>query len=804
MSDNFSERDSYKRQLENHRKNLATLQVQLAGFGQFNVPAHIPLQIGDIEKEIERLESLLALPSSENRIFQVPHQRNAFFTGREDLLADLEKAQTSAITQQAVAGLGGVGKTQTAVEYAYRNKTCFELVWWVNAEFATSLRSDLANLAYALKLATPGATEQEEVIALALQHLRTCPTHWLLVLDNVEEPAHILPYLPGSGNGQTLITSRYNGDWGKSIKPLPAQIWGQSQSVQFLEKRVGRADPAFEELAQELGGLPLALEQAAAYMNAKSKSGESYLELFKKRRLELLKRGNAPEGYHNDTVATTWEISFKALGEANPAGAELLELCAWLGVAEIPFSLFLEHADKLPERLAAAAGDELDWDEAIGAIKRYSLAEVSEKGLTLHRLVGLALRTAQGTDTTRLEQAAGLLHAAYPSGDLSKKIELWEEYGQLLEAGLAAAGYAEERGVALADASYLYNQIGTYIYGARADYRQARNYFQCALAIREKSLGSEHPDVAESLNDLGMALQAMGDLPAALPLYQRALAIREKSFGSEHPDVAQSLNNLGMLLKAMGDLPAALPLLQRALAIFEKQLGEFHLSLATGFASLGSLLKAMGDLPAALPLLQRALAIFEKQLGEFHPDVATSLNNLGSLLQAMGDLPAALPLFQRALAIWEKQLGADHPNVASCCNNMGLLLQAMGEYASALPLFQRALAIWEKQLGADHPQVATGCNNMGLLLQAMGDLPAALPLLQRALAIREKQLGEFHPDVANSLNNLGALRYEMGERAEAERLFSRALEIFTKKLGSQHPSTQITKRWLAQVRGSGS
>ncbi|NWJ48743.1 MAG: tetratricopeptide repeat protein [Chloroflexi bacterium] len=508
-------------------------------------------------------------------IWNITHLRNAYFTGREDLLTDLEKAQTSAITQ-AVAGLGGVGKTQTAVEYAFRFAHTFELVWWVNAEFKNSLRSDLADLAFKLGLAKQGATEQQEAIANALHYLRTCPERWLLVLDNVEHPADVLPYLPGGGNGQTLITSRYNGDWGKSIKPLTAGIWEQSQSVQFLEKRVGRADPAFGELARELGGLPLALEQAAAYIIAKSKSGADYLRLFKERRMELFKKGNAPEGYHNDKVATTWEISFRALEEANPAGAELLELCAWLGTEPIPFSLFLEHAEELPERLAATAGDELEWDEAIGAIKRYSLAGLSGEGLTLHRLVGLALRTAQGTDTARLEQAAGLLRAAYPSGDISGKIEVWEECGRLREAGLAVAGYAEERGAALEATSYLYNQIAGYLQYARADYGQALGCFQRALAISEKTLGSDHPTVATRLNNMGLLLKAMGDLPAALPLFQRALAIWEKQLGADHPQVALGCNNMGVLLYQMGQRAEAERLLERALDIFKRALPPTH------------------------------------------------------------------------------------------------------------------------------------------------------------------------------------------------------------------------------------
>ena len=299
---------------------------------------------------------------------------------------------------------------------------------------------------------------------------------------------------------------------------------------------------------------------------------------------------------------------------------------------------------------------------------------------------------------------------------------------------------------AVTDAAFF---LGQSLYG-EGKYRESATAFQRCLQLR--------PDDRVVLNDLGVSLMQAGDYACAEPLYRRALAIAEKALGPDHPDVATDLNNLAELLQAKGEYAGAEPLYRRALAIREKALGPDHPNVATSLNNLALLLQAKGDYGAAEPLYRRALAIREKALGPDHPDVATSLNNLALLLQAKGDYGAAKPLYRLALAIDEKALGPDHPDVATDLNNLALLLKTKGDQAGAEPLYRRALAINEKALGPDHPDLATSLNNLAALLWAKGDYEGAGPLLQRALAIDEKALGPDHPTTRKIRRNLVSLR----------------------------------------------
>ena len=306
------------------------------------------------------------------------------------------------------------------------------------------------------------------------------------------------------------------------------------------------------------------------------------------------------------------------------------------------------------------------------------------------------------------------------------------------------------------------------------------------LAIREKTLGAEHPEVATALNNLALLYRVKGDYGRAEPLYQRTLAIEEKALGPEHPNVAQSLNDLADLYQITGDYARAEPLYQRALAIREKALGPEHPDVATSLNNLAALYDTKGDPGRAEPLYQRALAIYEKALGAEHPQVAKALNNLALLYEAKGDYGRAEPLYQRALAIREKTLGTEHLDVAASLNNLAALYEVKGDHGRAEPLFQRALAIKEKTLGAEHPDVALSLNNLALLYDSKGDYGRAEPLYQQALAIREKALGVEHPEVAQSLNNLAALYHIKGDYGRAEPLYQRVLAIYEKALGAEH------------------
>jgi tetratricopeptide (TPR) repeat protein len=351
--------------------------------------------------------------------------------------------------------------------------------------------------------------------------------------------------------------------------------------------------------------------------------------------------------------------------------------------------------------------------------------------------------------------------------------------------------------LALAEAKELNQQV-VQLY-KQGQYAAALPLAERALAIREKVLGLEHPDVALSLNNLAELYQEMGNYQKAEPLYQRSLAIREKLLGLEHPDVALSLNNLAELYREMGNYQKAEPLYQRSLAIREKLLGKEHPSVATSLNDLATLYYTQGNYSQAEPLYQRALAIREKVLGKEHPTVATSLNNLALLYQDMGNYSQAEPLYQRALAIREKVLGLEHPYVAITLNNLANLYQKMRKYSQAEPLYQRSLEILEKVLGKEHPNVAGNLNNLAELYRTQGKYSQAEPLYQRSLEIIEKLLGKEHPYVATSLNNLASLYQDMGNYSQAEPLYQRSLEIIEKLLGKEHPYVATSLNNLAEL-----
>ena len=285
----------------------------------------------------------------------------------------------------------------------------------------------------------------------------------------------------------------------------------------------------------------------------------------------------------------------------------------------------------------------------------------------------------------------------------------------------------------LVEAYILNLQAGSYYQQGRYD--EAGPLYQRSLAISEKALGPEHPDVAQSLNDLGLLYKAQGRYDEAESLYQRSLAIREQALGPEHPDVATSLNNLAALYHDQGRYDEAEPLYQRSLAIRETALGPEHPDVALSLNNLAALYHEQGRYDEAEPLYQRSLAISEKALGPEHPGVALALNNLANLYHNQGRYDEAEPLYQRSLAIREQALGSEHPLVALSLHNLANLYNDQGRYDEAEPLYQRSLAIWEKALGPEHPHVATILNNLANLYNHQGRYDQAGPLLQRAVRI---------------------------------------------------------------------
>ena len=725
--------------------------------------------------------------------------RNPNFTGREGYLDNLDAALKSgkaAALTQTITGLGGIGKTELAKEYAYRRAGEYSLVWWIASEEPVKLASDYAELAKRIGLPEADNPNQPEVIRAVRRWLEG-HTGWLLIFDNVPKPEALHDYIPRNDSRRVVITSQHL-DWSGTAASMGVEIFTPGESVKFLLKRTGLDDTAgAEKLAEALGHFPLALAQAGAYISAKNISIAEYCDMYERYKGEVLNRVNPPEGY-DATIATTWTMSFEAVERESPAGADMLKLLAFLAPDDIPLEIIRAGAEFLPKKLAEAAGKELDFLDAVGSLTGYSLIDKSGDAVYLHRLVQEVVRDRMDDAEKKMwaEAAVKIVNKAFLFKEY--QLETWAESKRLLPQAVSAAGYGAELGVALEETGRLLNNTGLYL-DTHANFAEAKRHYERALEIDREVYGENHPEVAIRLNNLGEVLRAMGKFEEAKGHFERALEIDREVYGENHPDVAIRLNNLGLVLREMGELEAAKGYFERALEIFIDVFGKKDPNVATTLNNLGSVLKDMDELEAAKGYFESALEIDWEVYGENHPNVAIRLNNLGIVLREMGELEAAKGYFERALEIDREVYGENHPKVAIRLNNLGEVLRAMGKFEEAKGHFERALEIDREVYGANHPDVAIRLNNLGSVLQEMGELEAAKEHYERALEIDMEVYGDNHPDVAIYLNNLGLVLNEMGELEAAKGYFERALEIDSEVYGENHPDVAIDLNNLGSV-----
>ena len=598
--------------------------------------------------------------------WNVPYPRNPFFTGRENLLTQLTTAlgtgSATALTQpQAISGLGGIGKTQLAVEYAYHARSNYETVLWVRADTRENLVSDYVTIAGLLKLPQKDAQDQLIAVNAVKEWLRT-HVKWLLILDNADDLVMVREFLPSASGGHLLLTTRATA-MGRLAHSLEVQQLDAQVGALFLLRRANKLAPdapleqaspkdreAALEIAREMDGLPLALDQAGAYIEETRSSVEGYLRLYRQQRAALLSRRGGLVTDHPASVATTWSLSFEQVEERNPAAADLLRVCAFLHPDAIPEDMLIEGAASLGPRLKPLARDELAFNEAIGALGAYSLVrrDVADNTLSLPRLVQVVLK--DGMNKKNQQQWAKRVVRAVEAAFPEVEFETWPRCQRNLPHALACATLIDLHNLGIPEASSLLNRIAIYL-EEHAQYTQAELLYQRALAIYEKALPSDSSDTATILNNLANLYRSQGRNEEAEPLYQRALAIDEKTLPPDHPDTATTLHSLAYLYQNQGRDEEAEPLYQRALAIKEKVLGTEHPSIGITLNNLASLYWEQGRYEEIEPLLHRALAIREKVLLPDHPDIAITLENYAGLLRKMNRPGEAQVLEQRAKAI---------------------------------------------------------------------------------------------------------------------------------------------------------
>ncbi|GHO82976.1 FxSxx-COOH system tetratricopeptide repeat protein [Dictyobacter formicarum] len=695
----------------------------------------------DVVTGIRRaIEDLSLLPASSARatlpsIWNIPYPRNPFFMGRDEVLiqlhAQLQGGQAMALSPSptAISGLGGIGKTQIATEYAYRYHQDYVAVLWARAESQDALISSYIAIAKLLNLPEGDADEQEitiEAVKMWLQNHQK----WLLILDNVDELDVLPPFLPTVPGGHILLTTRA-WDMQRLATRLEVETLPDEQGAALFLRRAGLLAPDADllqvpltdqqlavSITYTLGGLPLALDQAGAYLEATGISLSEYQEIYQTHRQTLLHDRRSRISDHPEAVATTWSLSFRRVQEKNYAAADLLRLCAYFAPDAIAEEILTLGASVLGPVLAPLASDALLRNQAIEVLRTYSLVrrDPRERTLSVHRLVQAVLQDELEEEEQRIwaERAMLAINAAFPDA----KHRTWPQCERLLRQAITGTQIIQQYQIATWKASRLLYKVASYLQD-RARYREAEPLYQRALGILEPSLGTGHPDVGYPLHNLANIYLEQGKYAEAEPLYQRALHIWEQSLGAEHPDVGYPPHNLAELYREQGKYAEAEPLYQRALHIWEQSLGAEHPQVASSLNGLAELYRKQGKYAEAEPLYQRALGILEQSLGAEHPDVGYPLHNLAELYREQGKYAEAEPLYQRALSILEQSLGAEHPDVAFPFNGLAELYREQGKYTEAEPLYQRALSILEQSLGLEHPRTRTVRDNYALLLQNM-------------------------------------------------------------------------------------
>jgi tetratricopeptide (TPR) repeat protein/DNA-binding XRE family transcriptional regulator len=682
-------------------------------------------------------------------LWHVPYRRNRFFTGRQEdlahLHAQLQAEQGAEVSIQVISGLGGIGKTQLALEYVYRYRHSYTAVLWIQADTPERFQSELAALASLLQLPEQRALDQEQAVR-AVRRWFEEQSNWLLILDNVEDIVSVSAMIP-TGAGHVLITTRAqaNGtlarhmdlaqmslDEGALFLLRRAKIFGGNEPLEQVD---GLLQAQARAIVCELGGLPLALDQAGAYIEETGCGLSGYLDRYQSRSVDLLMRRGRFVADHPESVGMTFALSYEQVERMNKAAAALLRLCAFLAPDAIPEELLTKSASEPGSLLAPVAADPLVFDEALAVLRSYSLVHrhAETRTFTMHRLVQVVLKDRMDEDTRRqwAECALRAVHHVFPR---EVAIGTWPRFCQrYLPHALYCIQHIECERLHFPEAAQLLTRVGAYLKG-RARYDEAEQLFQQALRLQDQLPLPEYHSLTETLHHLGDLCFQQGRFSQAEICWRQAIALQSEHIEMQYHERVQTLNHLGTLYLEQGRMQEAEPLFQQALLLWE-QMEPQQLVGVNSLICGGLCYVHQGRYDEADLLLQRALALLD-QGGPEHLFIIHGFRQLGWLYMLRGQDHKAEECFQRGLAFWE-QLEFPHPCTALIFNGLASLRSRQGKYDEAEAYYRRAILFWD-QLGFQYPLVVESLDGLAHLLIKRGASSEAEPLLQRALHLRKQ------------------------------------------------------------------
>jgi tetratricopeptide (TPR) repeat protein len=714
-----------------------------------------------------------------------------------------------------VAGFAGTGKTQLVASYVKAVKNSVDLLLWINASTQDAILTAYASAAQAIGVVH--STDIEEMAILFLDWLRETSRSWLVVLDGIEDPADLDRWRPSGHAGEVLITTRRR-DMGQAAEDSEYMILGSFSSDEAFSYLTHNLQPWQREreldvrsMAADLGLLPLALSQAAAYMKARRLTCVEYRELLSAT-MAVFNDGPRPE-YHRSTdghdaiLDGAWALSVSAVDLLEPVGmaSRMLELLSVMDSSGVPrevvscdSSLRYLRSESRP----ATADDALI---VLGNLERFSLASSRieadrDRGSVLtktaiHALVQRStFESLTSNDRLRLVRTgADALLQSWPVEDYRpENFEKTASFRANAEALIVRSGDL----IWVPDGHALLGTVGLSLKGFP---HQAVAFWKRAAADAERILGHSHTDTIATRNNLAQALQRAGRIDEAIPLAEAARDGFEVLLGHFHRDTLTAVNNLAMAYLSAGRLDQARLLLEETLKDRRMLLGSDDADTLKSVNNLGLALRDAGDVRHAISLFEEALRGRERVLGASHPDTLASRNDLALTYQNAGRLEEATPLLEANLYDRERLLGPDHPSTLASRNNIAAAYVATGRFREAIPLLENTIRDAERLLGPNHPNNLQSQNTLALAYQAAGRLDDAIALFEANLDERRHLLGSCHPDTLTSLMNLAGAYRSVGRRSEAISMLTNVLSARAQLLGVAHPTTVLTRATLSDA-----
>ncbi|KAI4940763.1 hypothetical protein J4E91_011250 [Alternaria rosae] len=775
----------------------------------------------------------------------IPFARDADFVERGTTLDQLQQRCAAPDARAALVGLGGVGKSQLAVEHAYRTRERSPETWvfWVHASNAARFEQSFRDIADRVKIA--GRRDpQANIYKLVHGWLCDCKQRWLLVLDNLDDARFLLDnpatqsktvsqplreYLPHCERGSILVTTRNKMAALKLVERrdiVPVEPMDEAQALALFKKKLEAQEDTSDvaELAAVLEYMPLVIVQAAAYISQRVPQYPvaKYLEEFMKserKRSSLLAHDDSQlrrDWEAKNSIMVTWQISFEYIQQIRPSAADLLSLMSFFDRQGIPVALLQPHADRGEAQTNQAkandnsddesednmsqssAGDD-EFENAVAVLQNFCFISVDTDGTSfeMHALVQLATRKWL-ENNSKLEQwkqqFVSNLRSAFPTG----KYENWAICQALYAHAKAALGQQPKDESSIAEwATVLYR--AAWFAERIGNIADAEILARKAMRARKKVLGREHEDTLSAMSMVGSAYRLGGRWDDAKKLDVQVMETSKTNLGDDHPFTLTSMGNLASTYWNQGRWNDAEKLFRQVMETRKMKLGADHPDTLTSMANLASTYSNQGRWDDAEKLEVRVIEVCKRKLGVNHPDTLTSMANLASTYGKQGRWDEAEKLDVQVIETRNTKLGADHPSTLMSMASLASTLLSQGLWDDAEKLFVQVIEMSKTKLGVNHPSTLSSISNLSVLYKHQERWNDAERLEVQVMETSRKKLGAGHPSTLTSMANLASTYWKQGRWDDAEKLEVEVMEARKMKLGIDHPDTMTSMGNLAST-----